>query len=205
MPSGPAVGNGSILICMEAFQATCPNVPQRAPTCSTDTRHRLSHAPYSRWEGFAQTSGRPPSWTPCLLPRMPLALACHVACPGEVPEFLHTSACEDSSRQNMSRRIWRSGWEGGLFNPSRPPIASHTLASKYGDTNLSRGRCAPFPSRLLSRTGWCITKFVERPRFLVNLLRARDKARGRDSYLDKTFVPCEGFTTSHNDTSFSHQ
>ena len=31
VPSGPTVGNGSILICMEAFQATCPNVPQRAP------------------------------------------------------------------------------------------------------------------------------------------------------------------------------
>ena len=114
-------------------------MPQRAPTCSTDTRHRLSHAPYSRWEGFAQTSGRPPSWTPCLLPLMPLALACHLACPGEVPEFLHTSACEDSSRQNMSRRIWRSGWEGSLTHPALPYRRTHSPPNRGTPTCLEGG------------------------------------------------------------------
>ena len=145
-------------------------MPHRAPTCPTDTRHRLSHAPYSRWEGFAQTSGRPPSWTPCLLPQMPLALACHLACPGEVPEFLHTSACEDSSRQNMSRRIWRSGL-GVLFNPLRPPIASHTLKTKYGDTNLSQGWGAenPFPSLVIAGASPNSWNDLQPPRFLVNL------------------------------------
>ena len=74
----------------------------------------------------------------------------------------------------MSRRIWRSG-PGGLFNPLRPPIASHTLDTKYGDTNLSPGRGGhPFPSLVIagaSPNSWNDLQ----PRFLVNLLRDETK------------------------------
>ena len=140
-PSGPTVGNGSIQICMEVFHR--PDAACPMPCI---------HAGLS-WA----------TQMPCFLKPLLLHIEQNLN-----PGFLHTPACDDS-RQNMSRRIWRSGL-GGLFNPLRPPMAWHTLDTKYGDTNLSRGWGAhPFPSLVIAGASPNSWNDLQPPRFLLNL------------------------------------